>query len=220
MSIDSDKSSGWDSDETRDLPEDAIEQREESSGNLTTQLSISRYLVLRQLGEGGFGSVFLAQDPVLKREVAIKIPRVGSNLSSASVEKFLKEGQMLARANHPSIVSVYDVGTTDDGIPFVVMEFVQGTSLSQRMKESRGQKFDLKDCLKTLVRIAEGLLQAHKNGLVHRDLKPSNIIINADGDICLVDFGLALHDDLSADEWEDRSIVGTPQYMAPEQIRG
>ncbi|MEM7786042.1 MAG: protein kinase, partial [Planctomycetota bacterium] len=163
MSIDSDKSSGWDSDETRDLPEDAIEQREESSGNLTTQLSISRYLVLRQLGEGGFGSVFLAQDPVLKREVAIKIPRVGSNLSSASVEKFLKEGQMLARANHPSIVSVYDVGTTDDGIPFVVMEFVQGTSLSQRMKESRGQKFDLKDCLKTLVRIAEGLLQAHKN---------------------------------------------------------
>ena len=188
---------------------------EESSSEHVTH--IGRYRIVRQLGRGGFGNVYLAEDPSLHRQVAIKVPRWDRPLTPAGSKRFLQEGKMLAQANHPSIVSVHDVGLTDDEIPFVVMEFVEGSSLADVLENNRLTR---DESFEVLLKIAAGLQQAHKKGLIHRDFKPANAILGEDQNIHLVDFGLALHEELAPEDWESTAIVGTPSYMAPEQIRG
>jgi serine/threonine protein kinase len=178
---------------------------------------IGRFRIIRQLGKGGFGFVYLAEDPSLNRQVAIKVPRWDRPLTHHGIERFQIEGRMLAQVNHPSIVSVYDVASTDDRVPFVVMEYISGDTLSNRLKN---ELMPHAEAIQFLLAIAEALKQAHKSGLVHRDFKPGNVIIKENGAISLVDFGLALHDDLSSSEIADKSIAGTPSYMSPEQIRG
>ncbi len=178
---------------------------------------VGRYEIKQRLGEGGFGFVYLAMDPELHRKVAIKVPRWDRKLNEYSVQQFLKEGKMLAQVSHPSIVSVHDVGTTADGVPFVVMEFVEGRDLSWVIKN---ENLDLDEILAILLKIAAALQHAHKKGIVHRDFKPTNVILDDIGEIHLVDFGLALHDELSGDDWETDRVAGTPGYMAPEQVRG
>ena len=182
-----------------------------------SRTQIGRYEIIKRLGKGGFGNVFLAKDPELHRKVAIKVPRWDKPLSSKGVSQFLNEGKMLAQVNHHSIVGVHDVGTTDDGIPFVVMEFIEGKDLSYIIKNDSLVK---EEVISILLKVATALQQAHKKGLVHRDFKPSNVIVDDSGQIHLVDFGLALHDELSADAWDSSHVAGTPSYMAPEQIRG
>jgi|GEM_PF-3985398 len=178
---------------------------------------IGRYKILSQLGRGGFGLVFRAFDPDLNCQVAIKTPRPDCILRPGELERFRNEARTLARIrNLPSIVTVYDVGQTDDGIVYAVMEFVEGEPLS-RFIESR--QVSIEESLLILSRIAEALTAAHQATIVHRDLKPSNVILDSKKNITLVDFGLALHDDLSLADLGD-SIEGTPRYMAPEQIRG
>ncbi len=177
---------------------------------------IGRYQLMKQLGRGGFGFVYLADDPSLNRQVAIKVPRWDKPLSHDAHDRFLYEGRMLAQVNHPSIVTVYDVAATDDDIPFVVMEYIEGRSLNEVLKS---RELDQENSLEVLLKIAEALREAHKQSIIHRDLKPANVIIDKDGEIHLVDFGLALHDELTAIESES-GIPGTPGFMAPEQIRG
>ena len=179
--------------------------------------TIGRYVIDRRLGEGGFGFVYLATDPQLQRKVAIKVPRWDRNLSEDAIGQFITEGKMLAQVNHPSIVGVHDVALTDDGIPFVVLEFVEGKDLSWIIKN---ETLKHEDQVKILLKIAVAIQQAHKKGIVHRDFKPANVIVDDDGEIHLVDFGLALHDELSGEDWDSGAIAGTPGYMAPEQIRG
>ena len=181
------------------------------------ETKIGRYEVIRRLGGGGFGFVYLASDPDLHRNVAVKVPRWDRPLTEGLIRQFLQEGKMLAQVRHPSIVGVHDVGTTKDGMPFVVMEFIEGRPLSQVIKTD---SLSLDDKVTLLLKIATGLQAAHKNGLVHRDLKPANVIVDVENEIHLVDFGLALHDELSVEEWESNAVAGTPHFMAPEQIRG
>ncbi|MEZ6094592.1 MAG: protein kinase [Pirellulaceae bacterium] len=189
-------------------------------GNSSSVASISkigRFQIVERLGKGGFGTVYLANDPDLIRRVAIKVPRWDRPLDEASKERFLLEGQLLAKASHPSIVGVYDVGVSEEGIPYVVMQFIEGITLSKAITSSPLAQHEV---LKLLLQIAEALQHAHKVGLVHRDFKPGNVILGIDQRIHLVDFGLALHDDLVFDDGEEGHIAGTPTFMAPEQIRG
>lgn len=178
---------------------------------------IGRYEVLSSLGRGGFGMVYLATDPQLGRKVAIKVPRWDRSLGEGEVEKFLREGRLLAKADHPGIVRVHDVGITDEGIPFVVMQYIEGISMSQALKV---RPFSIAEAVELLLKVGDSLLHAHKCGLVHRDLKPGNIILGTDGRVHLVDFGLALHDQLTPNELGEENVAGTPSFMAPEQIRG
>ena len=178
---------------------------------------IGRYRILSQLGRGGFGFVYKAFDPYLECEVAIKVPRWDRLLYEGEAERFLREAQTLAKMrNNAAIVTVYDVAKTSGNIPFAVMEFVEGKSLSDFLAVN---EVTLDDGLEILLKIAEALKDAHQASVVHRDLKPSNIIMDSSHNITLVDFGLALHGDLSMEEL-GTAIEGTPLYMAPEQIRG
>jgi serine/threonine protein kinase/formylglycine-generating enzyme required for sulfatase activity/energy-coupling factor transporter ATP-binding protein EcfA2 len=178
---------------------------------------VGRYEIKSQLGRGGFGFVYLASDPVLKRNVAIKVPRWDKSLDARAVDRFLHEGRMLAQLSHPAIVSVYDVGVAEDGVPYVVMQFVEGRSLAQVLQEGM-MPADV--AINYLLQIARALQTTHQHGLVHRDFKPSNVIVDQNGEIHLVDFGLALHEDLSPSETGKSYVAGTPAFMAPEQLRG
>ena len=178
---------------------------------------VGRYKIVKPLGKGGFGLVYLADDPDLHRRVAIKVPRWDRPLTTNAIERFLKEGKLLAQVDHPSIVAVHDLGTTEDGIPFVVMQYVDGRTLGKLLKS---KKIPYDRMLRLLMQIAVALREAHKETIVHRDFKPSNVIIDDQGKIHLVDFGMALHDDLTLGDFRQRGVMGTPLYMAPEQIRG
>ncbi len=189
-----------------------------TSGDFSLQLpeKIGRFAIEMQLGRGGYGCVYKAVDTQLGRVVAIKVPRWDRPLRPNEFERFLNEGRALAKVFHPSIVSVFDVGQTESGLPYVVMEFVDGQSLRDLI---RLEPLELRESLELLRQIGEALQVAHSFSLVHRDLKPGNIIVSTTNQIKLVDFGLALHDDLC---WSDLSpaVEGTLPYMAPEQIRG
>jgi serine/threonine protein kinase/formylglycine-generating enzyme required for sulfatase activity len=178
---------------------------------------IGRYEVVSQLGRGGFGYVYKAWDPELQCHVAIKVPRWDRVLREGEMNRFREEARTLARIrNHPAIVTVYDIAETAGGIPYAVMEFVQGQSLSSYLKD---RPIPLEESLHILLRVAEALQAAHQASIVHRDLKPANVILDATGNVTLVDFGLALHDDLSIEEMGN-AVEGTAPYMSPEQIRG
>lgn len=191
----------------------------ESSRQLATPWDagqmLGRYRIVRMLGSGGFGHVFLCDDPQLRRQVAIKIPR------PEKVEdvhaSFLEEGRAVAKLDHVSIVRVFNIETTDDGIPFAVMEFVEGPTLRKLIRD---KYLTIDRSVEILIQIAEALEYAHDKSLIHRDLKPANVIIADDsGRAKLMDFGMALHD-LTPEENLTSLAEGTPPYMAPEQIRG
>lgn len=178
--------------------------------------TIGRYVVIRELGTGGFGHVVLAKDLKLRRQVAIKFPR-RDRVTTFLKNSFLEEGRSVARLDHPSIIRLYNIEETEDGIPFAVMEYVEGPTL-QQVINSKGLTFS--NAIEYLIQIARALEYAHGQTLIHRDLKPINIIVSQDGKtVKLMDFGLALHD-LTPDELMTRNPVGTPPYMSPEQIRG
>ncbi len=207
----------FDSEDLRSTQLQELDNRVAVSPIQPERTAIGRYKVVRQLGEGGFGFVYLARDDVLQREVAVKVPRWDRALAPRALGRFLHEGQMLAQVHHPGIVAVHDYGATDDGIPFVVMQLVEGQSLQQLLK---GPPLSQLQAVDYLIQIAEALVAAHRQSLVHRDLKPANVIVDNDHRVHIVDFGLALHDDLLPGTACGESTPGTPEYMAPEQIRG
>jgi serine/threonine protein kinase/formylglycine-generating enzyme required for sulfatase activity len=176
---------------------------------------LGRYEVIRELGRGGFGTVYLARDGELSRPVAIKVPRRGLLSSIEQVESFLAEARNAAGLCHPAIVAVHDVGRFEEFGVFVVFEYVEGRDLAELLGSERLTPSQIATLL---IPVAEAAHHAHRGGLVHRDLKPSNILIDPAGGPHITDFGLAIREDLQ--NLRVGEIAGTPHYMAPEQVRG
>ncbi|HXY32754.1 MAG TPA: serine/threonine-protein kinase, partial [Planctomycetaceae bacterium] len=194
-----------------DLSGHAVGDRDAGSSH---QEKIGRYVVLRVLGDGGFGRVFLAYDDVLQRQVAIKVPHRYRVSEPGEVEAYLTEARILARLEHHAIVPVYDCGRTDDGLCFVVSKYIEGGDLATKVKQS---PLTYAAAAEIVATIADALHSAHVNGIVHRDVKPANILLDLRDRAYLADFGIALKDE---DFGKDRSTVGTLRYMSPEQLRG
>ena len=191
------------------------ESEEEAAPVGAPATKFGRYEVTKQIGKGGFGTVYLARDDELSRLVAIKVPRSGLLRSPQQVESFLTEARIAAGLRHPSIVAVYDVGRTGNHGVFVVFEYVEGRNLSELIETER---LSPSQVAALLIPIAEAAHYAHCAGLVHRDLKPSNILLDASGHPHISDFGLAIREDLQ--DLRTGEIAGTPHYMSPEQARG
>ena len=185
-----------------------------SEESLAAASMIGRYRVIRPLGRGGYGRVYLAHDAELDRRVAIKLPDPGRILDPDEVEAYLDEARALARLDHPNIVPVYDVGRLQGGLCYIVSKYVDGSGLAARLRCGR---MTWREAAGLVADLAGALHYAHTRGLVHRDVKPANILIDGDGRPCLVDFGLALKDD---DYGRAGAFAGTPRYMSPEQARG
>ncbi len=177
--------------------------------------SFGRYEIIRLLGKGGFGTVYLAHDSQLGRQVAIKSLHKRKFSTDKQAKNFLQEARSTARLNHPSIVTLYDVAESSDGSLFAVMEYVDGDSLAGRLTTN---SIKLADGIEILVQVAQALGYAHRRGFVHRDLKPGNILIDQEGRARVADFGLAIHED--SQRMRVGELAGTPAYMAPEQVRG
>jgi serine/threonine-protein kinase len=177
------------------------------------------YRVLRVLGEGGMGVVYLAERKDLGTQVAIKVLR-DAWLSPARRERFASEQRMLAQLTHPTIARLYDAETLPDGTPWFVMEYVDGVSLTEYCRKHESS---IEARLRLFRSVCEAVQYAHGHAVIHRDLKPSNILVNTDGTIRLLDFGIAKQLE-SMDEPVDQTMTGlrlmTPAYAAPEQIRG
>ena len=176
-----------------------------------------RYLLGQMIGTGGMADVFIAQDQRLSREVAIKILRSDLAKDPAFVSRFRKEAKAAAGLNHPAIVAVYDSG--EEPAPYIVMELISGHTLRELIH--KGERVPLKRALE----IGEGILAAleysHHGGIVHRDIKPANIMITDNGDVKVMDFGIARAlADLGATLTSTWNVVGTAQYLSPEQALG
>ncbi len=197
--------------------------------------SLGRYTVVETLGEGGMGVVHGAYDPDLDRKVALKLLRVpaGGRASDAARARLLREARAMAKLAHPNVLRVYEVGTVG-GVDFVAMEFVDGSTLGDWL----GERHRWRNVTRVMAQAGRGLAAAHRAGLVHRDFKPSNVLLSSDGRVLVTDFGLAqLASDEEAGEGagdlsdlalastvapltRTGQLVGTPAYMAPEQLAG
>jgi len=174
-----------------------------------------RYTLMQEIGRGGMGIVYKAKDTLLSRTVAYKILPSFLSSNPANFERFLREARISANLNHRNIVMIFDTGS-EEGDNFITMEFVEGKTLDTYLHGSR--KFKISEVVNIAKQVCRALAYAHKNNVVHRDIKPANIIINKEGVIKIMDFGIAkLLEDISKDM---TSVSGTPLYMSPEQILG
>jgi TolB-like protein/Tfp pilus assembly protein PilF len=181
---------------------------------------IGPYEIVSLEGEGGMGSVYRARrnDDVFQKEVAIKVVKRGMD-SGELLRRFRRERQILARLEHPYIARVLDGGSTADGLPYLVMEFVDGQAVLEYADE---RELDLRSRLRLFLQVCEAVQYAHESQIVHRDLKPSNILVDTQGRPRLLDFGIAALTALDADASVSSGGLGalTPQYASPEQVRG
>ncbi len=175
---------------------------------------IGRYRIERILGQGSFGLVYLAHDDQLQRLVAIKVPHRRLVARPEDAEAYLIEARTVANLDHPNIVPVHDVGSTEDCPCYVVSKYIDGASLAARISQSR---LPLPEAVELVATVAEALHHAHVQGLVHRDVKPGNILLDKSGKPFVADFGLALREQ---DVGKGPCHAGTPAYMSPEQARG
>lgn len=184
----------------------------------------AQYQIVREIGRGGMGVVFLARDIALHRLVAIKVLRYEFTSSEEHRERFRREARMTARLSHPSIVPVHTFGeiVSDDGdapLVYIVMKYVHGESLAERM--SRQGRLSATEVQRILRDLALALDSAHRDGVVHRDLKAENILIErSSGRAMLTDFGVALLRSLDPVRADSSKVFGTPHYMSPEQAAG
>src|SRR5262245_59977916 len=148
---------------------------------------IGRYQVVRRLGEGGMGAVFLARDPAIDRDVAIKLMRTGFDVTDLR-DRFTREAKSIGRLHHPNIVTVFDVGE-HDGEPFIAMEYVEGQTLAKVI--ANAMAVPLAQKLGYIDGLFDGLQYAHRTGIIHRDIKPANVMVGVDGGIKILDFGIA-----------------------------
>jgi eukaryotic-like serine/threonine-protein kinase len=176
-----------------------------------------RYQIITRIASGGMGEVYRAHDGVLGREVAIKVLHPHLAGDRGFVDRFRREARAAAILNHPSIVGVYDWGTTDNTY-FMVMEFVRGTNLRAVLSQYR--RLAPAQVVEVALPVLDALDQAHGHGIVHRDIKPENILISQDGVVKVADFGLARAYAESYVSQAEGTVTGTVQYLAPEQIQG
>lgn len=188
---------------------------------------IGHFVVAKPLGSGAMGEVFLASDPKLDRKVALKLLPDRLCGDEALRQRFLLEARSASAVNHPNVCTIYEVGETESGQPFICMEFVDGETLEAKLAEGNG--LPLETAINLTNQLLTGLAVAHGHGIVHRDLKPGNIAINSQGLLKILDFGLAKRSTISdpsgdVDQTTDLtltgSIHGTPSYMSPEQASG
>lgn len=192
--------------------------------------TIGRFQLRSELGRGAFGTVYLAYDPTLTREVALKIPTRFARRGDLG-RRFLREAQAAAKLRHPHLVPVYEAGLADETL-FIASEYVAGRSL---VEECKHHWPSTRQSVEWVLEIANALIYAHQEGIIHRDIKPSNILIDEDGSARLTDFGLAKNMTELEPEWvraaarqhganeklsRDGVVLGTPAYMAPEQASG
>jgi serine/threonine protein kinase/Tfp pilus assembly protein PilF len=188
--------------------------------------TVSHYRILEPLGEGAMGTVYLAEDTLLGRRVAIKFPSLKSDTHEHRA-RFLREARSVSELNHPGIATLFDYGQTETGRPFLVMELAKGRPMSELMHDGQ---LNLERAVNIVIDVATALSEAHARGVVHRDIKPSNVMIDDNGNVKVLDFGLAKQ--LNKDSWQTSEpeaqtllstgtrsgvVVGTPAYLSPEQ---
>lgn len=178
---------------------------------------LGRFELLDEVGVGSFGHVFRARDSELDRIVAVKVQRAGRFATEEDARRFLREARSAAPLVHPSIVSLYDTGCTDEGVCFLVTEFVDGETLDDRLRSGR---LEFRETATLVAQVADALHYAHQHGVVHRDVKPSNILIDTSGKPHVSDFGLAKLEGIDGSITTDGRIIGTPAYMSPEHAQG
>jgi len=178
--------------------------------------SVSHFKILEQLGAGGMGVVYKAQDLLLKRDVALKFLPPGLTQDSRTKARFFKEARAASALDHPNICTIFEIGETAEGQVFIAMACYGGETLAHHMR--RGT-LSFEDISRIICQIASGLAAAHRKGIVHRDLNPSNIMITTDGIVKVLDFGLAKLAG-QARTTSDGTTVGTAPYMSPEQVMG
>ncbi len=197
--------------------------------------TLGRYVLLEKLGAGGMGEVFAAYDPQLDRKVALKLLRGGALSAEEGKARLKREAQAMARLQHPNVIAVHDVGDFGDRV-FIAMEYVEGETLADWLRGQRAWD----EVVRIFLQAGSGLAAAHRAGLVHRDFKPDNVLLGADARPRVVDFGLARQStsspspqsaeralneamsdsSLAVPLTRDGAVMGTPGYMAPEQIAG
>jgi len=186
-----------------------------------TRLAAS-YEFIDVLGEGGYSVVFRARQPRLNRLVAIKMVRAGK-LKDTAIARFEREAQAVTRINHYNVVTFHDFGVTERNLPYIVMEFIEGEELGQKIEREGPLPVDV--VVTILLQLLSGLQEAHAKGIIHRDLKPNNILLQSRSDradwVKLVDFGLAHLVEGSQERLTiDGRVMGTPQFLAPERFKG
>jgi serine/threonine protein kinase/tetratricopeptide (TPR) repeat protein len=182
---------------------------------LKPDAEISHYRIIRELGAGGMGEVFLAHDNTLNRQVALKF--LSPNFATDKVfrERFMREARLAAAFNHPNIITVYEVAESDDRI-FIALEYVEGASLREMIDNDR---LTLESCVDILLQTCDGLIAAHQSKLIHRDIKPGNIILDKNDRVRILDFGLAKAEG-DVQLTQAGMTIGTVSYMSPEQSQG
>ena len=182
---------------------------------METPRTIGRYEVIERVGRGGMGVLYRGRDPVLEREVAIKVMAGDFSTDESARSRFFREARAAARLQHRNIVTIYEFAE-DNGTPYIAMEFLRGQSLSQRLQT--GTPMTLVQKLDVVTQLLTGLHYAHEQGIIHRDVKPPNIWLNDDGTVKLLDFGIAK---IAASTMTSAgSVLGSAFYMAPEQVAG
>ena len=182
--------------------------------------AIGRFKILDLLGRGGMGAVYLAFDEKLDRKVAIKVPEFSSSQSKNTLIRFYREAKSAAKLSHPNLCQVYDVGEVS-GQHYIAMAYIQGHTLSRYIDSSR--KNDPKLAAMIVRKVAKAMEEAHGSGVIHRDLKPSNIMLDNRREPIVMDFGLAYPKEDGDEEsrlTQHGAILGSPAYMAPEQLKG
>src|SRR5271167_3021770 len=193
---------------------------------LTSGTKLGPYEIVSPLGAGGMGEVYRARDSRLRREVAIKVLPQALSVDADRMRRFEQEALATAALNHPNILAVFDIGTSE-GSPYVVSEMLEGETLRERL---RSGAIAVRKTLDYALQIAHGLAAAHEKGIIHRDLKPENLFLTKDGRVKILDFGLAkltqpessAHTSLptATHGTEAGVVLGTAGYMSPEQVRG
>jgi serine/threonine protein kinase len=193
---------------TRWLPDRTVAHLRALSDDLAA--AADRYELREPIGRGGMGVVFRAFDRELERDVAVKVLHAHA---PGAAQRLLQEARILARLEHPGILPIHDVGTLSDGRVFYVMKLVVGRRLDQHLAGGSA----LAERLRVFERLCDAVAFAHAHGVIHRDVKPENVMIGAFGEVLVLDWGVAKARDMAP---EHGSILGTPEYMAPEQAAG
>jgi eukaryotic-like serine/threonine-protein kinase len=177
---------------------------------------IGRYRIERPLGKGAMGQVYLAHDTMLERDVALKVMVAQIADDPEAKQRFEREAKAVAKMTHPNVVNVFDIGYHTDGSPYIVMEYLKGQDLQKALRQPPPLPVERK--VAVIIQVLAGLNQAHQSGIVHRDIKPANIWIQEDGSAKIMDFGVAR--DTAGSMTGTGAIMGTPDYMSPEQAQG
>jgi hypothetical protein len=180
------------------------------------EMRSDRYEIRAVLGRGGMGTVYRAFDTQLQREVALKIPSVGPGDDPSFRERFFREARAVSRIRHPNICEVFDAGQSGEAC-YIAMALIEGQSLAARLQEG---PLDCRPAAELLLKLARALAAVHAAGVIHRDLKPQNVMLDRQGEPLLTDFGLARPLQAEGQMTDSFSVLGTPAYMSPEQMRG